>query len=76
MKYQRVLYAQELNNVLKKRLRITRYDKRKSKKGNVYYIGFSSETDAVYGSKLAKRIPNISIKPFQAKNAAVFADEI
>ncbi len=76
MKYQRVLYTKEFNDELKKKLKIVRYDKRKSKKGNVYYIGFISEADAEYATKLAKQIPNITIKPFQLKVADASRQEI
>ncbi len=71
MKYQRVLYTSEFTDELKKKLRILRYDKRKSLKGNVYYVGFSSEEDAQYATKLAKKLPNVTMKPFQPKNTKV-----
>jgi hypothetical protein len=67
MKYQRVLYTSEFTDELKQKLRILRYDKRKSLKDNVYYVGFSSEADAQYATKLANKLSNITMKPFQPK---------
>ncbi|CAF1684516.1 unnamed protein product, partial [Rotaria sp. Silwood1] len=70
-KYQRVLYTSEFTDELKQKLRIVRYDKRKSLKGNVYYIGFSSESDAHYATKLANKLPNLTVKPFQPKTTRI-----
>jgi hypothetical protein len=70
-KYQRVLYTSEFTDELKKKLRILRYDKRKSLKGNVYYVGFSSEEDAQRATKLANKLANVTMKPFQPKTTKV-----
>jgi hypothetical protein len=71
MKYQRVLYTSEFTDELKKKLRILRYEKRKSLKSNVYYVGFSSEADAQYATKVANKLSNITMKPFQPKTTKV-----
>lgn len=69
--YQRVLYTSEVTDELKAKLRILCYNKRKSLKDNVFYVGFASETDAQYATKLANKLPNITMKPFQPKATQV-----
>jgi hypothetical protein len=67
MKYQRVLYTKKLTTELKSKLRIVSYDKRRSLKGNVYYVSFASDLDAKYADRISKRLRNITLKPFQPR---------
>ena len=66
MKYQRVLYTNKFSAELKSKLRIVSYDKRRSLKGNVYYVGFASDADIAYADRICKRLQNVTMKPFQS----------
>ncbi|CAF1684274.1 unnamed protein product, partial [Adineta ricciae] len=68
MKYQRVLYTNKFSSELKSILRIVSYDKRRSLKGNVYYVGFASDTDMAYADRICKRLQNVTMKPFQSRS--------
>nr|AEN94419.1 hypothetical protein [Adineta vaga] len=68
MKYQRVLYTNKFSTELKSKLRIASFDKRRSLKGNVYYIGFASDADMSYADRICKRLRNVTMKPFQLRS--------
>ncbi|CAF1688303.1 unnamed protein product, partial [Adineta ricciae] len=68
MKYQRVLYTNKFSSELKSILRIVSYDKRRSLKGNVYYVGFASDADMAYADRICKRHQNVTIKPFESRS--------
>ena len=68
MKYQRVLYTNKFTAELKSKLRIVSYDKRRSLKGNVYYISFASNADIEYADRITKHLRNVTLKPFQSHN--------
>lgn len=65
MKHQRVLYIDRLTADIQTKLRIISYDKRRSLKGNVYFVRFASNTDMKAADRIAKRLPNITLKPIQ-----------
>lgn len=69
MKYQRVLYTKKFTAELKSKLRIASYDKRRSLKGNVYYVSFASDNDAEYADRISKHLRDITMKPFQPRSA-------
>ncbi|CAF1542310.1 unnamed protein product, partial [Rotaria sordida] len=46
------------------------YDKRRSLKGNVYYVSFASDADIAYADRISKRLRNITLKPFQPRYAS------
>jgi hypothetical protein len=64
MKYKRVLYSNNFTKEIRNRLRIIKFDKVKSKKNNVFYVYFASESDAEYAMKACKQLQNVTIKPF------------
>ena len=70
MKYQRVLYTKKLTAELKSKLRIASYNKRRSLKGNVYYVNFASDVDIGYADRISKHLRNITLKPFQPRSAS------
>jgi hypothetical protein len=45
------------------------YDKRRSLKGNVYYVSFASDVDVEYADRISKHLRNITLKPFQPRCA-------
>ncbi|CAF1131153.1 unnamed protein product [Adineta ricciae] len=69
MKYQRVLYTNKFSAELKSKLRIVSYEKRRSLKGNVYYVSFASDADITYAGRICKRLRNVTMKPFQSRSA-------
>lgn len=66
MKYQRVLYTNKFTTELKSKLRIVSYNKRRSLKGNVYYVSFASNADIEYADRTSKHLRNVTLKPFQS----------
>jgi hypothetical protein len=46
-------------------LRILSYDKRRSLKGNVYYVSFASYADIEHADRACKGLRNVTLKPFQ-----------
>ncbi|CAF1324980.1 unnamed protein product [Adineta steineri] len=68
MKYQRVLYTNKFTSELKSKLRILCYDKRRSLRGNVYYVGFATDADIAHAERVSKRLHNITLKPFQSRS--------
>lgn len=68
MKYQRVLYTKNFSAELKSKLRIASYHKRRSVKGNVYYVNFACDADITYADRICKRIRNVTMKPFQSRS--------
>mgnify|MGYP000277126254 CR=1 FL=1 len=70
MKYQRVLYTKNFTAELKAKLRILSYDKRRSLKGNVYYVSFASDTDIKFADRACKRLHNVTLKPFRSRSSA------
>ena len=64
MKYKRVLYSDHFTKEIQKQLRITKFDKVKSKKKNVYFVYFASESDAEFAMKTCKKLQNVTIKPY------------
>ncbi|CAF4360364.1 unnamed protein product [Rotaria sp. Silwood2] len=69
MKYQRVLYMNKFTKELKSKLRLVSYDKRRSLKGNVYYVSFASDADIEYADRACKRLHNVTLKPFQSRSS-------
>jgi hypothetical protein len=69
MKYQRVLYTNKFSTELKSKLRIVSYDKRRSLKGNVYYVSFASDVDIEYADRTCKRLRDVTLKPFQSRSS-------
>jgi hypothetical protein len=69
-KYQRVLYTNKFTTELKSKLRIVSYDKRRSLKGNVYYVSFASHADIEYADRISKHLRNVTLKPFQSSCAS------
>ena len=67
MKYQRVLYTNNFSTELKSKLRIVAYSKRRSLKGNVYFVSFASDADVAYADRACQRLRNVTLKPFQAR---------
>ena len=65
MLYRRVLYASQLTEQLKSKLRIISCDKRPACKGNVYFVRFASEADMKYADQVSKRLKNVTLKPLQ-----------
>jgi len=70
MKYQRVLYTDKFTTELKSKLRIVSYDKRRSLKGNVYYVSFASDADIEYADRISRHLRNVTLKPFQSRSAS------
>ena len=70
MKYQRVLYTKKFTSELKTKLRIVSYEKRRSLKGNVYYVSFASDSDIKFADRACKRLQNVTLKPFQPRSCA------
>lgn len=68
MKYQRVLYTSMFTTELKSKLRIVSYDKRRSLKGNVYYVSFASDGDIEYADRISRHLRNVILKPFQPRS--------
>jgi hypothetical protein len=68
MRYQRVLYTDEFTPELKSKLRIVSYNKRRSLKGNVYYVSFALDADIKYADRACKRLRNVTLKPFQSRD--------
>lgn len=68
MKYHRVLYTHQLTPELKSKLRIISYNKRRSLKGNVYYVTFGSDEDMKYADRISRRLRNITLKPFHSRS--------
>ncbi|CAF1463633.1 unnamed protein product [Adineta steineri] len=66
MKYQRVLYTNQLTAEIKSKFGIVSIDKRLSSKKNVYFVSFASNADMKIADRIAKRIRNITLKPIQA----------
>lgn len=66
MKYQRVLYTKTLTAEIRSKLRIVSYEKRRSFKNNVYFIGFASDIDAKIADRRVKRLRNVTLKPIQS----------
>ncbi|CAM4845524.1 unnamed protein product, partial [Rotaria magnacalcarata] len=50
------------------KLRIVSYDKRRSLKGNVYYVSFASDADIKFADRACKRLHNVTLKPFQVRS--------
>lgn len=71
MKFKYVLYTARVTETIRTKLRIVKYHKIKSKKNNVYFVGFASEEDAQYAQKACKHIQNVTIKPFQSKSSPI-----
>jgi len=67
MKYQRVLYTNNLSTELRSKLRIVAYNKRRALKGNVYFVSFASDADVAYADRACQRLRNVTLKPFQAR---------
>ena len=65
MKYQRVLYTNELTAEIRSRLRIVSYKKRRSLKNNVYFVSFASDADVKIADRSVKRLRNVTLKPVQ-----------
>lgn len=65
MEYRRVLYTRKFTAEMKSKLRIMSYDKRRSAKGNVYFVTFASEVDMKLAERAAKRLRNVTLKPYQ-----------
>ncbi len=65
MKYQRVLCTNKLTEEMKSKLHIVSFDKRRSCKGNVYFVSFASDADMKLADGIAKRLRNIALKPIQ-----------
>jgi hypothetical protein len=70
MKYQRVLYTDKFTRELKSKLRIMSYNKRRSLKGNVYYVSFASDADIEYADRISKHLRNVKLKPFQPRSTS------
>ncbi len=64
MKCKRVLYSDRFTKEIQSQLRITKFEKVKSKKNNVYFVYFASESDAEYAMKRCKKLKNVTIKPY------------
>jgi len=64
MKCKRVLYSDRFTKEIQNQLRITKFEKVKSKKNNVYFVYFESESDAEYAVKRCKKLKNVTIKPY------------
>ena len=64
MKCKRVLYSDRFNKDIQNQLRIIKFDKIKSKKSNVYFVFFATESDAEYAMKACKKLHNVTIKPY------------
>lgn len=67
MKYQRVLYTNKFTKELQSKLKIQSYNKRRSEKGNVYYVSFLSDADIADAERTSKRLRNVTLKPFQSR---------
>lgn len=65
MEYRRVLYTRNMTEQLKSKLRILSYDKRRARKGNVYFVTFASESDMKFADRAARRLRDITLKPYQ-----------
>ncbi|CAF1513575.1 unnamed protein product [Adineta ricciae] len=76
MKYQRVLYTNKFSSELKSKLRIVSYDKRRSLKGNVYYVRFASDADIAFADRICKRLQNVTMKPFQSRSTTVTSNPV
>ena len=69
MSYRRVLYTSKLTEQLKSKLRIIACHKRPACKGNVYFVCFASEADMKYADRAARRLRNVTLKPFQRSDS-------
>ena len=65
MEHRRVLYTKNLTEQVISKLRILSYDKRRAKKGNVYFVTFASQSDMTLADRTAKRLRDITLKPYQ-----------
>lgn len=75
MKCKRVLYANQLTKDIQQQLRIIKFNKIKSKKNNVYYVYFASQTDAEYAMKACKQLNNVTIKPYISYASSILPTE-
>ncbi|CAF1657314.1 unnamed protein product, partial [Adineta ricciae] len=62
--------------VVLSKLRIVSYDKRRSLKGNVYYVRFASDADIAFADRICKRLQNVTMKPFQSRSTTVTSNPV